>query len=385
LLLGLVVACGSSDALVAVDGATSQEGGAPASDSGMRSDVDSAADAGGEGADVGTSHTTPTVVSAVPADGAADVAINANATVTFSEPMDSSSLSATTFTVTNGTVPVPGKVIYASSKAVFWPAAHLDVDTVYTATISTAAQSAYGVALATKYSWSFTTGTGSAPGMPVNLGTAGTYVILTKSGISNVPTSFITGDIGVSPAAAGSITGFPLAPDANNVLSTTPEVTGNVYAADYALPTPTNLTAAVADMQTAFTDGAARAPDVTELGAGDISGLMLVPGVYSWSSSVLVTSDVTLSGSATDVWIFQIAQTLTMSSDTKIVLTGGALPKNVFWQVSGLVDLVTGAHLEGIVLAQTAITLGTATSINGRLLAQTAVTIAGSTIVQPAP
>jgi hypothetical protein len=100
---------------------------------------------------------------------------------------------------------------------------------------------------------------------------------------------------------------------------------------------------------------------------------------------VLVTSDVTLSGSATDVWIFQIAQTLTMSSDTKIVLTGGALPKNVFWQVSGLVDLVTGAHLEGIVLAQTAITLGTATSINGRLLAQTAVTIAGSTIVQPAP
>jgi hypothetical protein len=138
-------------------------------------------------------------------------------------------------------------------------------------------------------------------------------------------------------------------------------------------------------MQTAFTDGAARAPDVTELGAGDISGLTLVPGVYSWSSSVLVTSDVTLSGSATDVWIFQIAQTLTMSSDTKIVLTGGALPKNVFWQVSGLVDLVTGAHLEGIVLAQTAITLGTATSINGRLLAQTAVTIAGSTIVQPAP
>jgi hypothetical protein len=85
------------------------------------------------------------------------------------------------------------------------------------------------------------------------------------------------------------------------------------------------------------------------------------------------------------VWIFQIAQDLTLSSGTDIVLAGGALPKNVFWQVSGLVDLGTTAHLEGIVLSQTSITLRTGASVNGRLLAQTAVTIDGSTVVQPAP
>lgn len=74
-----------------------------------------------------------------------------------------------------------------------------------------------------------------------------------------------------------------------------------------------------------------------------------------------------------------------MSKGTKVVLAGKARPRNVYWQVAGLVNLDTGAHLEGIVLARTAVTLGTGTSINGRLLAQTAVTLAGTTIVEPTP
>ncbi len=217
----------------------------------------------------------------------------------------------------------------------------------------------------------------------VNLGTAGGYAILAKSAISTVPTSAITGNLGLSPAAASFITGFALSADATNVFATSPQVTGKVYAADYSVPSPSDLTTAVGDMQTAFTDAAGRAPGVTELGAGNIGGKTITPGVYKWGTALLIPTDVTLSGGATDVWIFQVAQDLTMSSATKVVLSGGALPANVFWEVAGAVNVGTTAHLEGVVLSQTAITLGTGASVNGRLLAQTAVSIDGSTVVAP--
>ena len=167
------------------------------------------------------------------------------------------------------------------------------------------------------------------------------------------------------------------------MFSTSPQLTGKAYAADYTAPTPASLTAAVADMQLAFTDAAGRAPDVTELGAGDIGGMTIAPGVYKWGTGLLIPTDVTLAGRATDVWIFQVAQNLTMASGAKILLAGGALPKNVFWQVAGLVDLGTTAHAEGVVLTQTSVTLRTGASINGRLLAQTAVSLDGSTVIEP--
>ena len=210
-------------------------------------------------------------------------------------------------------------------------------------------------------------------------------MILAMSGISTVPTSAITGDLGVSPAAATAITGFPLTADASNVFSTSPQVTGKIYASDFAPPTPSNLTTAISDMQTAFTDAAGRAPKATELGAGDIGGMTLTPGVYKWGTGLLVPTDVTLAGSATDVWVLQIAQGLTLSNAAKVKLSGGALPKNVFWQVSGGAELGTTSHLEGIILCQTAINLHTGASVNGRLFAQTAVTLDGSTVVAPAP
>jgi hypothetical protein len=219
---------------------------------------------------------------------------------------------------------------------------------------------------------------------PVALGGAGAYAILAKSGISTVPTSAVTGSIGVSPAAATFITGFSLTADPTNVFSTSPQVTGKAYAADFTPPTPATLTTAISDMQLAFTDAAGRAPGVTELGAGNIGGMTLAPGVYKWGTGLLIPANLTLNGNATGVWIFQIAQTLTMSSGAKVQLTGGARPRNVFWQVAGLVDLGTTAHLEGIVLTQTSITLRTGASVNGRLLAQTAVSIDGSAVVEPA-
>ncbi len=215
----------------------------------------------------------------------------------------------------------------------------------------------------------------------VSLGTAGSFVILAKSGITNVPTSMIIGNLGVSPVSDTAITGFPLTRDSTNLFSTTPEVTGKIFAANNAAPTPDDLTVAIGAMETAFTDAAGRAPKATELGAGDIGSTTLSGGVYKWSSGLLIPTDVTLDGSPTDVWIFQIAQNLTVSSAVRVVLTGGALAKNVFWQVAGAANLDTTSHLEGTVLCQTAIALKTGASINGRLLAQTAVTISGSAVI----
>lgn len=219
----------------------------------------------------------------------------------------------------------------------------------------------------------------------VPLGVAGSFAILAKSGISTVPTSAISGDLGLSPAAATFVTGFSLSNDATNTFSTSPQVTGKVYASDYTSPTPTRLTTAVGDMELAFTAAAGRPASTTELGAGNIGGMTLTAGVYKWGTGLLIPSNVTLSGTANDVWIFQIAQDLTLSSGARIVLAGGALPRNIFWQVAGRVELNTTAHAEGIILSQTAITLATGASVNGRLLAQTAVNIDASTVVQPAP
>jgi hypothetical protein len=217
----------------------------------------------------------------------------------------------------------------------------------------------------------------------VDLGTAGDYAILAKSGVSSVPASDITGQIGLSPAAAAFITGCSLTMYATNVYSTSAQVTGKVYASDYAQPTPSNLTTAVSDMQLAFTDAAGRAPDVTELGEGDIGGMTLHSGVYKWGTGLLIPIDVTLAGGETDVWIFQIAQGLTVGSAVNVVLSGGALAENIFWQVGGAVDIGSTAHFEGVVLGMTSITLRTGASINGRLMAQTAVVLDASTVTAP--
>ena len=259
-----------------------------------------------------------------------------------------------------------------------------DADTADDAGDSTSAStSASTTASTTAGDESSTADTGNTNTGAVDLGLAGDFAILAKSGISNVPPSAITGDIGVSPAAATYITGFSLTADASETFSTSAQVTGNVYASDYMPPTPATLTTAVLDMELAFTDAAGRAADVTELGAGDIGGMTLEPGVYRWGTGLLIPTDLTLDGSATDIWVFQIAENLTVSNGTSVTLTGGALPHNVFWQVSGAVELGTTSSWQGVVLSETSVTLGTGASITGRLLAQTEVTLDSSTVVDP--
>jgi hypothetical protein len=223
----------------------------------------------------------------------------------------------------------------------------------------------------------------SMQALPVNLGKAGGFTILAKAGVSTVPTSDIVGRVGLSPAPASYLTGFSLTMHSSNQYSTSTQVQGRLYASDYAPPVPSGLTIAVHDMEAAFTDAAGRAPDVTELGAGNIGGMTLAPGVYKWGTGLLIPTDVTLAGSSTDVWIFQIAQDLTVSAGAKVLLSGGAKSKNVFWQVTGLVDVGTTAKVRGTILCATAINLATGSWVHGRLLAQTAVSLDSSRVVEP--
>jgi len=215
--------------------------------------------------------------------------------------------------------------------------------------------------------------------MPVSLGQAGTFAILSQTGITNVYRSAIVGDVGTSP-----ITGAAL-------LLTCGEVSGNIYTVDAAGPLPcattdaTFLTSAVGDMGFAYDDAAGRPdPDFSELGAGEIGGLTLTPGLYKWTTSLLISTDVTLSGGPDDVWILQVAGNLDQANATRVTLAGGALAKNIFWQVAGATTLGTNAHFEGILLDKTMIAVNTGTSVNGRLMAQTAVTLQMNAITEPA-
>lgn len=211
----------------------------------------------------------------------------------------------------------------------------------------------------------------------VNMGLAGEFVILSKTGITDVYKSTVKGDVGSSPITGAAI------------LLKCDEVTGTIYSVDAAGPAckvtnASRLTTAVKNMQTAYTDAAGRSnPNFMNLGAGNIGGKTLKAGLYKFTTAVIIPTNITISGSSTDVWIFQIAGTLKMSSAVRITLAGGALAKNIFWQTSGAVTLGTTSHFEGNILSQTGINLQTGASINGRMLAQTAVTLQQNAVTQP--
>jgi hypothetical protein len=216
----------------------------------------------------------------------------------------------------------------------------------------------------------------------VNLGTAGNFTILAKSGISNTGTTTISGDIGVSPIDSTAITGFALTLDSSTQFSTSSIVDGKVYAADYSLPTPGKMTTAINDMEAAYTNALGRFPPVTtELGSGNIGGMLITPGIYKWSTNVGIANDITLIGNSTDVWIFQIAGNLVISSAKKVILSGGAQAKNVFWVVAGQTTLGTTSVFNGIILDEKAIVFNTGATLCGRAFAQTAVTLDSNTII----
>jgi hypothetical protein len=212
----------------------------------------------------------------------------------------------------------------------------------------------------------------------VNLGLAGDFAILSKTGITDVYASAVTGDVGSSPITGAAI------------LLRCTEVTGTIYSVNAAGPLPcrvtnaSRLTTAVENMQTAYTNAAGRTnPNFLNLGAGNIGGRTLTPGLYKWTTAVTIPTNITISGGPNAVWIFQVAGTLNMSSAVHVTLAGGAQAKNIFWQVAGAVTLGTTSHFDGIILGKTGINMQTDASINGRLLAQTAVTLEKNTVTHP--
>ena len=325
------------------------------------------------------SVTTPNVTALSPADLATGVETRTNnghnlvtgtvVTVTFSQAMNGATLSLAD---ANGLVLGNSQLSTDQRAVTFTPTASLQPNTTYTATLSGAS--------ATSDRWTFTThATGFTAHQPVALGTTGTFAILTKTGVTDVYASAITGDVGASPITGAAI-GL-----------TCGEVKGTIFTADAAGPlpcavtSPSKLTTAVGDMELAYTDAAGRTlPDFTEVGAGEIGGLTLVPGLYKWGTDVLISTDLTLAGGPNDIWIFQIAGAVKQASAMKIILSGGAQAKNVYWQAAGAVSVGTNAHFEGVVLAKTLIAVKTGASVTGRLLAQTAVTLEQNAVTQPA-
>ena len=223
----------------------------------------------------------------------------------------------------------------------------------------------------------------------VLLASAESFAILSKTGISTTGSTAIVGDIGVSPIAASAITGFALTADPSNQFATSALVTGQVFASDYAPPTPTKMTTTIGDMEAAYTDAASRSgPDSLNFMDGILNGQTLAPGLYKWGSAVSITNGITFHGDASAVWILQVDNRLTLAGGANIVLSGGAQAKNIFWQTAEGATLGITSHFEGILLTASDVAVQTGASVNGNLYAQKAVTIDAGIItgkLAPAP
>jgi hypothetical protein len=179
------------------------------------------------------------------------------------------------------------------------------------------------------------------------------------------------------------MTGFSLDLDSSGDFSTSSQIVGKAYAADYSGFTPADMTAAVSAMETAYTNAAAR-PTTDSSMNSSIGGKTLTPGVYTFTETVKINSDLTFEGGADDIFVIQTTGDLTQKANKNVILTGGAQAKNIFWQVAGFVEIDAGASMQGILLVKTKVDFITGSSLVGSVLAQTAVSLEMATITQAA-
>lgn len=329
--------------------------------------------------------TKPTVTLENPADLATGVAINSTVNATFSEAMDPSTLSNTTFTVAQSGVPgtLPGTYSYdpLTDIATFKPSSNLQASTTYIADITAGAKDLAGNALdllgGQPLPWSFTTGNNLAPGA-VDLGSASSFGIMATAAVTAASASVINGDVSLEPGT--SMTGFPPA-----------IVNGAIHINDTVSHQAKN------DLLAAYNNAKGLAC-TTNVGTTDLGTLYVYPagippGVYCSGSSMLVGvgNQIVLDagGNANAVWVFQIGSSMT--SNANVTLTGGAQAKNVFWVPTSDVTVGVGTTFSGTIVAGRDATSAGGATINGRILAGaiTAGTIAlngtPSTVNVPAP
>ena len=314
---------------------------------------------------VTTDTTAPTVTSTVPALNATLVGIDASANATFSKPMNSSTLNAATFTLTGpGLTVVDGKVSYdiPDQIATFTPLANLAPSTAFTATITTAAQDLSGNALASSYSWMFTTGVATTGQSNVNLGAAAAYAVLAATTVTAPGPIVIDGDLGLYPGT--SVTGFPPA-----VVNGTTNV-DNIAAQ-----------AAQASLLTAYNALFDLPAGVTM--TGNLGGTTIYPGIYTAPATSMAVSSGNLTldaqGDVNAVWIFQIGSTFDITPGLQVILANGAQASNIYWQVGSSATIDTTAVMQGNILASDSVTVNSGATLNGRALALTgAVTAGGS-------
>jgi hypothetical protein len=322
-----------------------------------------------------TVDVAPTVTSTNPANLQTNVPINDTVAATFSEAMDPTTITSTTFTVTGpGNTPVTGTVTYdaPSDTATFTPSSNLAPSTTFTATITTGAKDIAGTPLATNYVWTFTTGTQIAQA-PINLGRAGAFAVMATASITSTGPTEINGDVGLNP---GTAEGIPPA-----------EVNGTIHVDDQ------TIINAQADLLAAYNDAVSRSVTSVNL-PGNMGGLTFTPGLYTNSTSVLIEgagpdNDVTLDaqGNPNAIFIFKMGSTLTTGPGAQVILTGGAKASNVFWQVGTSATLNTTTIFYGNILASVTITVDTGSVVVGRLLGGSnsdgSVTINASTVTLP--
>ena len=322
--------------------------------------------------------TVPEVVSTDPLNLAIDVPLNKVIGATFNVTMDPLTISTTSFTLKAGAASVTGLVNYVGRTATLTPGSNLLPNTLYTATITTAAKNVAGVSLVSNYVWTFTTHATLVNVPLVDLGSAGEFGILAGVGISNdAGFSIINNqDVGIYPGSRSSVTGFPPA----RVIG------GAIYCADDAAPagTAAMLNKAKLDLVAAylFAEGATTPAPATV--SGDQGGKTLAPGIYKSTSTLLIQNgDLTLDaqGNPNATWIFQVASAFTTvgGAGGSIVLAGGAQAKNIFWQTGSSAVIGDYTTFYGNVLALQSITMNAYAVATGRMLARNGAVVMTST------